>query len=51
MVELHDYHGVRTPVLAASLARRTPGYTHLGFPDSPSRRFYAARRQLVQPIP
>jgi superfamily II DNA or RNA helicase len=31
--EIHDYHDVRTPVLAASLARRAPGYTHLGFPD------------------
>jgi superfamily II DNA or RNA helicase len=30
--EIHDYHDVRTPVLAASLARRAPGYTHLGFP-------------------
>jgi superfamily II DNA or RNA helicase len=31
--EIHDYHDIRTPVLAASLARRAPGYTHLGFPD------------------
>jgi superfamily II DNA or RNA helicase len=31
--EIHDYHDVRTPVLAASLAKRAPGYTHLGFPD------------------
>ena len=31
--EIHDYHDVRTPVLASSLARRTPGYIHLGFPD------------------
>jgi superfamily II DNA or RNA helicase len=31
--EIHDYHDLRTPVLAASLARRAPGYTHLGFPD------------------
>jgi superfamily II DNA or RNA helicase len=31
--EIHDYHDVRTPVLAASLARRTPGYAHLGIPD------------------
>src|SRR5262249_13845580 len=30
--EIHDYHDVRTPVLAASLARRAPGYTHLGTP-------------------
>ena len=33
IAEIHDYHDVRTPVLAASLARRAPGYTHLGFPD------------------
>lgn len=31
--EIHDYHDVRTPVLAAALARRAPGYTSLGFPD------------------
>ena len=31
--EIHDYHDVRTPVLAASLARRASGYIHLGFPD------------------
>ena len=31
--EIHDYHDVRTPVFAASLARRAPGYTHLGFPN------------------
>ena len=31
--EIHDYHDVRTPVLAASLARRAPGYTHLGIAD------------------
>jgi superfamily II DNA or RNA helicase len=31
--EIHDYHDIRTPVLAATLARRAPGYTHLGFPD------------------
>lgn len=28
---VHDYHDVRTPVLAASLARRMPGYRALGF--------------------
>jgi superfamily II DNA or RNA helicase len=31
--EVHDYHDVKTPVLAASLAKRAPGYTNLGFPD------------------
>jgi superfamily II DNA or RNA helicase len=31
--EIHDYHDEQTPVLAASLAKRAPGYTSLGFPD------------------
>jgi len=31
--EVHDYHDVRTGVLAATLAGRAPGYTSLGFPD------------------
>ena len=31
--EIHDYHDMRTGVLAASLAKRAPGYTSLGFPD------------------
>lgn len=31
--EIHDYHDVATGVLAASLAKRAPGYTSLGFPD------------------
>ena len=31
--EIHDYHDADTPVLAASLTRRAPGYTSLGFPD------------------
>lgn len=31
--EVHDYHDVATGVLASSLAKRTPGYTSLGFPD------------------
>jgi superfamily II DNA or RNA helicase len=31
--EVHDYHDPATPVLAASLAKRAPGYTSLGFPD------------------
>lgn len=28
--EIHDYHDLRTGVLAASLAKRAPGYTSLG---------------------
>lgn len=31
--EIHDYHDVHTGVLAASLAKRAPGYISLGFPD------------------
>jgi hypothetical protein len=31
--EVHDYHDTATGVLAASLAKRAPGYTSLGFPD------------------
>ena len=31
--EVHDYHDVETPVLAAALAKRAPGYISLGFPD------------------
>jgi superfamily II DNA or RNA helicase len=31
--EIHDYHDLRTGVLAASLAKRAPGYASLGFPD------------------
>lgn len=31
--EVHDYHDIDTPVLAASLAKRAPGYIGLGFPD------------------
>jgi len=30
---IHDYHDELTPVLAASLNRRAPGYVSLGFPD------------------
>ena len=40
-VEVHDYHDIDTGVLASSLAKRAPGYTSLGFPDSrtpPSQR-------------
>lgn len=31
--EVHDYHDVDVPVLAAALSKRAPGYTSLGFPD------------------
>jgi superfamily II DNA or RNA helicase len=31
--EIHDYHDAATGVLAASLPKRAPGYTSLGFPD------------------
>jgi superfamily II DNA or RNA helicase len=31
--EVFDYHDELTTVLAASLAKRAPGYTSLGFPD------------------
>lgn len=31
--EVHDYHDVDVPVLAAALAKRAPGYVSLGFPD------------------
>lgn len=31
--EVHDYHDVEVPVLAASLAKRAPGYVSLGFQD------------------
>ncbi len=31
--EVHDYCDVDVPVLAASLAKRAPGYVSLGFPD------------------
>lgn len=29
--EVHDYHDPATPILAASLQRRMPGYRTLGF--------------------
>ena len=35
--QVHDYHDINVGVLAASLAKRAPGYTSLGFPD-PRRR-------------
>lgn len=31
VAEVHDYHDVATPILAASLNRRMPGYRTLGF--------------------
>ena len=31
--EVHDYHDVEVPVLAAALTKRAPGYLSLGFPD------------------
>ena len=31
--EIHDYLNTATGVLAASLAKRAPGYTSLGLPD------------------
>ncbi|WP_063047349.1 DEAD/DEAH box helicase [Nocardia pseudovaccinii] len=30
---VHDYHDIRTPMLASSLHKRAPGYVTLGFPD------------------
>jgi superfamily II DNA or RNA helicase len=31
VAEVHDYHDAQTPILAASLQRRMPGYRTLGF--------------------
>jgi hypothetical protein len=31
IAEVHDYHDPATPILAASLQRRMPGYRTLGF--------------------
>ena len=31
VAEVHDYHDPATPILAASLQRRMPGYRALGF--------------------
>ena len=31
--EVHDYHDIEVPVLAAALTKRAPGYVSLGFPD------------------
>jgi superfamily II DNA or RNA helicase len=49
--EIHDYHDIRTPVLAPSLARRTPGRAHLSFPRSPPGLFHATSKWLTQPTP
>jgi len=35
--EVHDYHDRETPVLAAMLFKREPGYLSLGFPDPRKR--------------
>ena len=35
--EVHDYHDVEMPVLAAALAKRAPGYVSLGFADPRSQ--------------
>jgi hypothetical protein len=40
--EVHDYHDLRTPVLAATLAKCAPGYTSLGFPDPRRIQFASA---------
>jgi superfamily II DNA or RNA helicase len=47
--EIHDYHDVDTPVLAASLAKRAPGYTSLGFPDP--RRVAPTPSTALPPLP
>jgi len=46
--EVHDYHDELTGVLASSLAKRTPGYTSLGFPD-PRKRPYTPSADPVLP--
>lgn len=33
IAEVHDYHDVEVPVLAAALGKRAPGYVSLGFRD------------------
>ncbi len=43
LAEVHDYHDVATGVLAASLAKRAPGYLSLGFPDP--RKTRTGRRE------
>ena len=36
--EVHDYHDIGTGVLAASVAKRAPGYLSLGFPRPTIRK-------------
>src|ERR1017187_43528 len=43
--EIHDYHDTTTSVLAASLAKRAPGYTSLGFPDPAASPIHPVRAQ------
>jgi hypothetical protein len=49
---MHDYHDLRTGVLAASVAKRVPSYTSLDFPDlsapQPTHQVVADRRD--QPV-
>ena len=47
--EIHDYHDMDTPVLAASLAKRAPGYTSLGFPDPRRLRLTPSAAALERP--
>ena len=50
--EIHDYHDTATGVLAASLAKRAPGYTSLGFPDPrhiPHTPSSHAAREITNP--
>lgn len=47
--EVHDYHDRETPVLAAALAKRSPGYVSLGFPDPRSEHSISAQQRLPDP--
>ena len=49
--EVHDYLDERTGVLAAMLAKRTPGYTGLGFPDPRRIAFTPSASADRQPAP
>ena len=40
LVEVHDYHDIRTGVLASSLRKRAAGYRSLGFPDPSTTRHH-----------
>jgi superfamily II DNA or RNA helicase len=40
VVEVHDYHDIRTGVLASSVRKRAPGYRSLGFPDPSTTRHH-----------